>query len=67
MNSDTFEGRWRMLRGKVQEEWGKITDDDLDKINGRREQLVGKIQLRYGLAREDAEHAVEEWLDRVEV
>ena len=67
MNRNQFAGQWRMLRGKVQEEWGKITDNDLDKIEGRQEQLVGMIQLRYGLAREDAERAVEDWLERVEV
>ena len=60
MNWDRIEGDWMMLSGKVQERWGKLTDDDLDIIQGRREQLEGKIQKVYGVARDDARKQVEE-------
>jgi len=51
MNLDQVEGKWKQISGKVQEKWGKLTDNDLDVIAGREEQLVGKIQERYGIAR----------------
>ena len=54
MNQDRIGGRWKQLKGKVREQWGKLTDDDLDVIDGRRDQLLGRIQQRHGLAREDA-------------
>ena len=62
MNWDQVAGSWMQFRGKVKEEWGRLTDDDLDVINGKRDQLVGKIQERYGLAREEAQRAVELWI-----
>lgn len=62
MNWDQIKGRWQQFRGSVKEQWGKLTDDDLDVIDGQREQLVGRLQERYGMAREQAEHAIEEWL-----
>ena len=55
MNWDRIEGDWKMLSGKVQERWGKLTDDDLDVIAGRRDQLLGRIQQRHGFAREEAD------------
>ena len=55
MNKDVIQGRWMEVRGKVRERWGKLTDDDLDLINGRREQLAGLLQQRYGFARKEAE------------
>jgi uncharacterized protein YjbJ (UPF0337 family) len=55
MNRDRFEGNWKQVKGKVKEAWGKLTDDDLDVIDGKREQLLGKIQERYGIARDEAE------------
>ena len=61
MNWDRIEGDWKMLSGKVQERWGKLTDDDLDVIQGRREQLEGKIQNVYGVARDEAHKQVEEF------
>lgn len=61
MNSDRFEGNWKQLKGKVKEKWGKLTDDDLDVIDGRREQLLGKIQERYGIAREEAERQLKQF------
>lgn len=66
MNRDVLEGKWKQLRGKVQEEWGDLTDDELDQINGRRDQLVGKIQEKYGYTRDEAEREVDNFLDRTE-
>ena len=51
MNSDQLEGKWKQAKGTVKERWGKLTDDDVDVINGRTDQLVGKIQEQYGIAR----------------
>jgi uncharacterized protein YjbJ (UPF0337 family) len=62
MNWDQIEGKWKQASGKVREKWGKLTDDDLTVINGRRDQLVGKIQERYGLAKEAAEKQVDEFV-----
>lgn len=61
MNWDQIEGKWKQMKGSVKTRWGKLTDDDLDVINGRREQLVGLIQERYGLAKDAAEKQVNEW------
>ncbi len=61
MNEDTLKGQWKQLKGAVREQWGKLTDDDLDEIQGRSEQLVGKIQQRYGIARDEARREVETW------
>jgi uncharacterized protein YjbJ (UPF0337 family) len=58
MNWDTVKGQWKQFRGKVKENWGQLTDDDLDRIEGRRDQLLGAVQKRYGLAREEAERQV---------
>jgi uncharacterized protein YjbJ (UPF0337 family) len=69
MNSDRVKGDWKQLKGKLQEKWGKLTDDDLDVIAGKAEQLVGKLQERYGLQREQAEREADmfyENLDREE-
>jgi uncharacterized protein YjbJ (UPF0337 family) len=61
MNSDQLKGKWKQLKGSVKEHWGKLTDDDLDVIDGQSEQLVGTIQERYGIAREAAQKQVDEW------
>jgi len=55
MNQDRIQGRWKQRKGKVKEQWGKLTDDDLDVIAGRRDQLLGRIQQRHGLARDEAD------------
>jgi uncharacterized protein YjbJ (UPF0337 family) len=62
MNSDQLEGKWKQLKGSVKQQWGKLTDDDLTFINGRSEELVGKVQERYGIAREEAQKRVDEFL-----
>jgi uncharacterized protein YjbJ (UPF0337 family) len=61
MNNDRMEGNWKQFKGKIQEQWGKLTDDDLDVAEGRREQLVGRIQERHGLTKEVAHEQVLEW------
>lgn len=55
MNTDTLAGNWKQLKGKVKERWGKLTDDDVTVIEGRKDQLVGRLQERYGYSREEAE------------
>jgi uncharacterized protein YjbJ (UPF0337 family) len=67
MNTDQIAGNWLQLRGRIKEQWGKLTDDDLEIVNGQYERLVGRIQARYGMTRELAEHAVREWLVGVNV
>ncbi len=62
MNWDQVEGKWKQYKGQAKERWAKLTDDDLNVINGKREQLVGRIQERYGLARQVVEKQVEEFL-----
>jgi uncharacterized protein YjbJ (UPF0337 family) len=59
MNQDRIEGNWKEVKGKVKEQWGKLTDDDLDVIAGKRDQLLGRIQQRHGIAKEDAEREIE--------
>ncbi len=61
MNKDIFQGNWKDLKGSVQKQWGKLTNDHLDQINGSREKLSGAIQKNYGVAREDAEKQMKEW------
>jgi len=61
MNSDQLKGKWKQLKGSVKERWGKLTDDDLDVIDGQSDQLIGKIQERYGIARQEAQKQVDEW------
>jgi uncharacterized protein YjbJ (UPF0337 family) len=61
MNEDCIEGNWKELQGKVQERWGLLTNDDLDVIDGRRDQLVGRIQQAYGRGRDEARAEVLEW------
>jgi uncharacterized protein YjbJ (UPF0337 family) len=61
MNWDQIEGKWKQSKGKVKEKWGKLTDDDLVAINGQQNQLIGKIQWRYGIAKEAAQKQVDEF------
>jgi len=61
MNSDIFKGQWMQLQGKIRQQWGRLTDDDLAEINGDRELLIGKLQELYGRSREDAEKDLERW------
>ncbi|HZK26325.1 MAG TPA: CsbD family protein [Thermoclostridium sp.] len=61
MNKDIMKGKWEQLKGGVQKQWGKLTDDDLDVIEGDAKILVGKIQERYGITKEEAEKQVEDY------
>lgn len=61
MNWDRVEGNWKTFKGKVRQQWGKLTDDDLDVIGGRRNELIGRIQNAYGMARDEAEKQVTAW------
>ncbi len=65
MNAEEMKGRWTEFKGKARETWGKITDDDWDKIEGRREQIVGLVQQKYGRAKEEAEREVDDWFKRL--
>ena len=64
MNWDIIEGKWNELRGKAQQQWGKLTNDDLDVVKGKRKELAGRIQERYGKAEEEAERDIDDWLAR---
>jgi uncharacterized protein YjbJ (UPF0337 family) len=63
LNQDVFAGRWKQMRGELKTWWGKLTDDDFDRIGGQKDKLVGLIQERYGYAREQAEQEVERRLE----
>jgi uncharacterized protein YjbJ (UPF0337 family) len=61
MNWERLQGNWKQLFGKVQAQWGELTDDDLTVVDGRREQLAGKLQERYDIAKEEAERQIAAW------
>jgi uncharacterized protein YjbJ (UPF0337 family) len=61
MNSDQFEGKWKQLKGSVKQRWGKLTDDDLTMLSGKKDELVGRLQERYGITREQAEKEADEF------
>jgi uncharacterized protein YjbJ (UPF0337 family) len=63
MDWNRIEGNWKQAKGQVKEKWGKLTDDELDKMNGRRDQLEGKIQERYGIAKDQAKKDVDNWFN----
>ena len=64
MNWDRIEGNWKQLKGKAKEQWGKLTDDDLDVAKGNYDQFVGRIQKTYGISRDEAEKQVKDWQNR---
>ena len=61
MNRDQIEGNWKQLIGEIRQQWGKLTDDDIDYMEGSYEKMVGRIQERYGVARKDVERQVGDW------
>lgn len=67
MNQDVIKGKWRQLKGDVQAQWGKLTDDDMDVIDGNREKLLGRIQETYGIARDEAEKQVSSWEKNIKI
>jgi uncharacterized protein YjbJ (UPF0337 family) len=63
MNWDQIEGKWNEYKGKARQSWGDLTDDDLAEANGKREELAGKIQHRYGKTKEEAEREIDDWIN----
>lgn len=63
MNEEQFKGRWNEIKGKVKERWGRLTDNEITEINGRRDQLLGYIQTKYGIAKERAELELSRFMD----
>ena len=66
MNEDTLKGKWKQFQGKVKEEWGDLTDDELDQVEGRRDQLVGLLQEKYGYSKTRAEREYDNFLDELD-
>jgi uncharacterized protein YjbJ (UPF0337 family) len=65
MNADMLAGNWKQFKGKVQQQWGKLTDSDLDRIEGKQTEPIGRLQERYGYARDRAEKEVNDFIDRL--
>jgi len=61
MNWDRVEGNWKQMKGKAQQKWGKLTNDDLNLVEGKRIELIGRIQERYGVQRDEAERQIDSW------
>lgn len=61
MNWDRIEGNWQQFKGKAQQHWGKLTDDDMHIVKGKRTELSGRLQERYGIAKEEAERQIDDW------
>ncbi|KAA0143060.1 CsbD family protein [Gimesia chilikensis] len=61
MNNDIFQGKWKQIKGQAKQKWGELTDDELDQIDGKRDELVGKIQEHYGIAKDEAEEQVNQF------
>jgi uncharacterized protein YjbJ (UPF0337 family) len=64
MNEDIMKGKWRQLKGELKSQWGKLTDDDVDRMEGNAEKLIGKVQERYGYQREQAKREVDDFIRR---
>lgn len=67
MNQDIFEGKWKEMKGQVKEWWGKLTDDDLERVEGKADQLVGLLQQKYGYTKQYAEEEINRRLDAAKV
>lgn len=61
MNKDTLKGNWKQLKGQARQQWGKLTEDDVERVEGSWDEMVGLIQERYGKSREEAERELEDW------
>jgi len=64
MNTEILQGKWHQLKGSARAQWGKLTDDELDQVAGKRDQLVGKIQNSYGIGKDEAEKQMKDWESR---
>ncbi len=67
MNSDQAKGKWKQMKGQVQKQWGKLTNDDLDRMEGTRTELEGKVQEAYGISKEEAKKQVDEFYKKSKV
>jgi uncharacterized protein YjbJ (UPF0337 family) len=65
MNWDEIEGKWTEIKGRLRSKWAKLTDDDMNMIEGKREVLVGRLQQRYGMEKDQAEREVDRWLGSI--
>ncbi len=65
MNWDRIEGTWKQYKGKALETWGDLTDDEFDRVAGKRDQMVGLVQQKYGKAKDDAEREVDSWFSKL--
>lgn len=65
MNWDQVQGGWKQFKGQAQQHWSKLSGDDLDRVEGKREELIGRLQERYGVEREEAERQVADWTDKL--
>jgi uncharacterized protein YjbJ (UPF0337 family) len=65
MNWDQIEGQWHQVKGTLKSKWGKLTDDDVTNVAGKREILVGKLQTRYGIVKDEAEKQADEWIAKL--
>jgi uncharacterized protein YjbJ (UPF0337 family) len=65
MNWDQLEGQWGQVKAQVKSKWGKLTDDDMKMLAGKKDALVGKLQERYGILKEEAEKQIDEWLSKL--
>ena len=63
MNWDRIEGNWKQFKGSIKQQWGKLTDDELDQLAGHRDKLVGKLQERYGMSKDEADKQADLWAD----
>jgi uncharacterized protein YjbJ (UPF0337 family) len=66
MNEDILQGKWKQIRGEVQSLWGRLTNDDLDRIQGSSDKLAGKLQEHYGYSRQEAERAITDFLEDIQ-
>jgi uncharacterized protein YjbJ (UPF0337 family) len=66
MNWTTIEGEWKQIKGQLKSKWAKLTDDDVQSLSAKRDALVGKIQERYGVMKDDAERQVDEWIAKLD-
>ncbi len=66
MNWEQVEGQWKQLKGTVKSKWAKLTDDDVSLLDGKKDSLLGRIQERYGVAKDEAERQIDEWTSKIE-
>jgi uncharacterized protein YjbJ (UPF0337 family) len=66
MNWDQIEGNWKQYKGKIMSKWGKLTDDDMESVKGKRTELIGLLQSRYGRAKDQAELELDQWIKQID-